>query len=280
MTTRLNGFAMVVLLLVVLFSATGCVRTFTADVDKEVVLVQKPWFFGHGGVEPTPLKTGRVWGVTTTEGIEVVVQPQKFEEPFDDLMSRDNVPLDFHVVARMQVQNSVELISTYGQDWYKNNVQQQFRNFVRDSAKLYSMPELSVSQEAVQKLEQNVFEKLTKYFNGQLEVEGGHAFKSVFPVKVLDITVGRVNPPEEVMNRFAETAAWQQQIKTEGQKKLAEDARAAAEASRAKADRAYQEERGLTVEQYLRLKQLETCGEGNCTFVIGQVPVVIGGGGK
>lgn len=28
------------------------------EADEEAVLIKKPWFFGHGGVEETPVTTG------------------------------------------------------------------------------------------------------------------------------------------------------------------------------------------------------------------------------
>ena len=31
------------------------------DAGHEGVLVEQPFFFGHGGVDPVPSKTGRVW---------------------------------------------------------------------------------------------------------------------------------------------------------------------------------------------------------------------------
>ena len=31
------------------------------DADEEAVLIKKPWFFGHGGVEEEPVTTGNTW---------------------------------------------------------------------------------------------------------------------------------------------------------------------------------------------------------------------------
>jgi hypothetical protein len=52
----------------VAFMFTGC---FTPSS----VLVKKPWFFGHGGVEPESVKTGLVWTAFSTEVIRVNVKP-------------------------------------------------------------------------------------------------------------------------------------------------------------------------------------------------------------
>jgi len=40
----------------------GC-GTVKPNAGEEAVLVMQPWLFGHGGVDPTPVKTGLVWVV-------------------------------------------------------------------------------------------------------------------------------------------------------------------------------------------------------------------------
>jgi hypothetical protein len=56
------------------------------------------------------------------------------------------------------------------------------------------------------------------------------------------------------------------------QRKLAEDQREAAEASRAKADNAYRNAMTLSPEQFLRLEtikmQRDVCSSGHCTFIL------------
>ena len=45
-------------------SLLACVALVFASPDpgQEAVLVRKPWLFGHGGVEGTPVKTGLLGG--------------------------------------------------------------------------------------------------------------------------------------------------------------------------------------------------------------------------
>src|SRR3954470_3725239 len=81
---------------------------------EEAVLVSKPIWFGHGGVHQTPVTTGRVWVAVSTTGITVNMQPKTYSVEFDDLMSSDGVPLDFHAMLRLQVTNSVQLIEKFG----------------------------------------------------------------------------------------------------------------------------------------------------------------------
>ena len=56
----------------------GC-SVYSPDAGHEVVLIEKPWFFGHGGVGDEPVKPGRTFAAFTTEGVDVYMQPQKYE---------------------------------------------------------------------------------------------------------------------------------------------------------------------------------------------------------
>lgn len=76
------------------------------------------------------------------------------------------------------------------------------------------------------------------------------------------------------------TADQDQRSNTEKQRKLAEDARLAAEVSRAAADNAYRNAMNLTPEQFLRLEtihmQERVCARGGCTFISGQAVPMVG----
>ena len=80
----------------------GC-STQSPGAGHEVVLIEKPWFFGHGGVNPEPVRTGLTFSAITTSGIDVNMQPQKFEALMSDTMTADGVPISFHAVIVLQV---------------------------------------------------------------------------------------------------------------------------------------------------------------------------------
>jgi hypothetical protein len=88
------------------------------------------------------------------------------------------------------------------------------------------------------------------------------------PVQLITLTIGRAIPPDAVKNQRIETATQEQRIQTEQQKKLAEDARAQPEQSRAKADNAYREAMQLSPEQFIQLESVKmmerACSNGNC----------------
>jgi hypothetical protein len=99
------------------------------------------------------------------------------------------------------------------------------------------------------------------------------------PLKLIDVTVGRANPPDSVKNQRISTAEQEQRGNTERQRKLAEDQRLQAETSRAAADNAYRNAMNLSPEQFLRLEsiqmQRDVCVKGGCTFIAGDaVPIV------
>jgi hypothetical protein len=99
-------------------AASGC-HAVAPDAGHEAVLIQKPWFFGHGGVDPTAVKAGQSWVAVTTEAVYVTMMPQQHGIHFDDLMSSDGVPLDFDAVIRLLVTDSVNLISNFGDRWFE-----------------------------------------------------------------------------------------------------------------------------------------------------------------
>src|SRR5712675_1715205 len=91
---------------------SGC-SVYSPDAGHEVVLVDKPWIFGHGGVEQGSVKTGRTFAAISTEGVDVYMQPQKFESEMADMMTQDGVPITFHAIAVLQVIDSVKLIQNF-----------------------------------------------------------------------------------------------------------------------------------------------------------------------
>ena len=54
-----------VFLLVSAIATTGCSFK-QANAGHEVVLIEKPWVFGHGGVDPEPVRAGMTITAVTT----------------------------------------------------------------------------------------------------------------------------------------------------------------------------------------------------------------------
>jgi len=251
-----------VALVIASLAATGCSFK-EANAGHEVVLIEKPWIFGHGGVDPEPVKAGRTITAVTTDGVDVSMQPIKFETELPDTMTADGVPITFHAIMVVQVTDSVTLIKNFGADWYKNNLEEQFKTMVRQAVRKRGMNETAISTTALDSIDAEIRDDLIAFFKDKN-----------LPVKLITMTVGKANPPDAIKNQRIETAAQEQRIQTEKQTKLAEDQRRAAEQSRADADNAYRESMHLSPEQFIQLKAIEmqarVCGpegKASCTFI-------------
>lgn len=255
---------MISFMLVIIFSYLigGCGFA-SPDAGHESVLVVKPVFFGHGGVEDQPVTTGRTVVALTTSVVDVDMRPQQFVAHLDDFMSADGVPLDFDAVIRLQVTDSVKLIKLFGEEWYYKNVEAEFYNRVRQSVRKRGMNEMAISTEAVEQVDAEVSASISEYI-----------ISANLPIKLIQVTIGKANPPDSVKSQRIETASQQQRRLTETERKLAEDNRKAAELSRADADNAYRKSIGLSPAQFIQLEnirmQREVCVqiEAGCTFIV------------
>ena len=186
-----------------ILALTGC-SVYATDAGHEVVLVDKPWFFGHGGVESEPVKTGRTWAAITTEGVDVYMQPQKFDTELPDTMTSDGVPITFHAIVVLQVIDSVSLIKSFGPDWYRNNMEEQFKTMVRQAVRRRGMNETAISTTALDAIDAEIHDALLAFIK-----EKG------LPVKLVTMTVGKANPPDAIKSQRIETAAQEQRVQTE-----------------------------------------------------------------
>jgi regulator of protease activity HflC (stomatin/prohibitin superfamily) len=255
------------LLVVAALVGSGC-HAITPDAGQEAVLVKKPLVFGSGGVDPTPIKTGLSWRAISTKPVYVTVVPQQHAIHFDDLMSSDGVPLDFDAVIRLQVNDTVKLITSFGPMWFEHNVAAEFSNRVRQAVRKHGMNETAIQTTAVDAIDLEISQAMEAYIK-----------QAGLPLKLIDVTVGRANPPDSVKNQRISTAEQEQRGNTERQRKLAEDQRLQAETSREAADNAYRNAMNLSPEQFLRLEsiqmQRDVCVKGGCTFIAGDaVPIV------
>lgn len=227
------------------------------DAGTEAVLIVKPWFFGHGGVDPEPIKTGRTLVAITTKVEYVDMRPHQQEVVADDFMSSDGVPLDFSSVIRFQVTDSVRLIKEFGPNWFKANVEMEFLNRIRQAVRKHGMNETAIETTAIDSIDREITAALEEHFK-----------TSGLPVKLIQVTVGRANPPDAIKDQRIETATQQQRKLTERERKLAEDQRKSAEVSRADADNAYRNAMSLSPAQFIQLEAIKACGaQANCTFV-------------
>lgn len=263
--------------IIVLALVTVSCGTASPKAGEEAVLIYHPWFFGHGGVDDTPIKTGLAWTAATTSTETVNMLPQQVGITFDDLMTSDGVPLDFHSAVQFRVTDSVRLVKEFGNDYYADhgspgffarNIEQPFRSAVRDSVKKRGLNEMAINFAAADEVDKEVTIALLQIVK-----------QTNVPITILGVTLGRANPPDSIKHQRIETATQEQRIITEKQRKLAEDQRKSAEESRAAADASYNYKMNLTPDQYLRLEtikmQQQACQNGHCTFLFGNATPLV-----
>lgn len=245
---------------------TGC-RTVAPDADEEAVLIHKPIFFGHGGVDMKPVETGRKWCWITTSSEVFKVTPQRYDITFDDVMSNDNTPLDYATYITLQIVKgkSPVLIKNYGINWFENNIEAPYRNFVREEISKYSPFDLMSNREICSKIDEDVKKRLDEHIARLSE-------SNEFPVVCRDVITGRAKPNELQLNEMNKTAEAIQARQTQERIVEKENAREKAEIARAKADKAYMKEMNFTPDEFIMLKVVEKA-EPN-------IDVVLGGGGS
>ena len=230
-----------------ILSVSSCYRV-KPDADQESVLIKKPLIFGHGGVDDTPVSTGATWCALTTDHKEFNITPQTITEHFKDMIPSDNTPVSFSAHLKCQIikGKTPKLYKNFGEKWYINSLQATFRTMVRDYASEYTMFELSSKRKISSALESKIYTKLKAY-----------AKKINLPVEIMQVSIGQITPPQEVLNETKNTSAQNQSILTQDARAKAELSRKQAEINKAIADKAYQNEMGMSIGQYLMLRQLE-----------------------
>lgn len=226
---------------------TSCYRV-QPDAGQESVLVYKPYIFGHGGVDDMPISTGATWCVITTDHKEFPITPVTITEDFTNMIPSDNTPVSFSVYLKCQIQKgrTPELYKNFSADWYAHSLQASFRTMVRDKASAFKMFDLASKREISSQLERDIFKDISEYSK-----------KLNLPVDLLQVSIGAITPPEQVLTETKNTAAQNQSILTQSARANAELSRKQAEINKAIADNAYKNQMGMSVSEYLSLRHLE-----------------------
>jgi regulator of protease activity HflC (stomatin/prohibitin superfamily) len=137
----------------------------------------------------------------------------------------------------------VNFIANFGPNWFESNVQAEFANRVRQAVRKHGMNETAIQTNAVDAIDAEVSKAMVEYIA-----------QARLPLRLIDVTVGRANPPDSIKTQRIETAAQEQRANTERQRKLAEDQRKEAEQARAASDNAYRNALGMSSEQFIQLE--------------------------
>lgn len=259
-----------VIILAAMVIASGCSRIVT-DPGEETVLVDNPWFVGHGGVRDEAQKVGAGWYWLSTKGVDIPITPVKYDEPLQHLATSDNNFINYASYIVLQWSDVSEMVKRFGYgNWYATNLQEQYRTIVRDVTKQYQMTPIMTDPGTLIAIETEI----AKRFRAHIATTGLH-------VALLNVNMGKALPDKPVIDEMNATAVQQQRVKTERQRKLAEDSRLQAEQSRASADNAYRESMHLDATQFVQLESIkrysDACKETKgCVIVNGNAPVLVG----
>ena len=237
--------AIIVVACVLLALSWGCIPS-TVDAGHEGVFILQPYVFGHGGVEPTPMTAGMTWTALSTQVVRVDMRPIAFDEKFD-IISSDNAPVSFtvHLVLQAQPGQSPTIVSKFG-NYYDTLVKEPFRTAVREEVQRHPLFELTTKPD----LREAIVRVVREVVIGQIKANG-------VPVTVLQIVVGAIVPPQEVIDQTKKTIVEQQRALTMIDFAKAEKAREAAERQRGISDRAYRDSLGMNPDQFLALRRIE-----------------------
>ena len=251
-----------------MFSLTSCIGCTTVDADEETVLIDKPWFFGHGGVQKKAVETGLewIWWSTDTETFKII--PIKHQVDMNDLFSDDNTPLDFHTVIITQIEKGKTpiLLQNYGVDWFNTNIYNEYCNLVRDHISQHSPFDLMSNRAILNEIDAKVLKQMQD-FVAKLSKE------KEFPIIIRQVTIGKATPNEKQLEEMNNTAKAVQAKQTQERQVEVELAREKAERQRAKADKAYMEEMHLSTSDFISLKWIETIAAKNGA----NIDVLVGG---
>lgn len=216
---------------------------------EESVLINQPWFFGHGGVDPTPVRTGLTWCWWTTSSMTVKITPQKQQVDMEDLVSNDNTPLDFHTVIITQIKEgkSPILLENYGPNWFEINIYNHYCNRVRDYVSQHSPFDLMSNRNVLNEIDEKLLNEM-RHFVATLSVD------KEMPVEIKQIIIGKAIPNKEQLEEMNRTAKAVQAKQTQEREMEMQQAREKAERQRAIADKAYMNEMNLSAAQFIQLK--------------------------
>lgn len=240
--------------------------TETVEPGHELVVNDKPYFWGHDGVRAEPIKEGRVMLWRTSSVTDVRMTPQSTPVRVDDFSSSDNILLDFETTLQWRVKNSVDLVQNFGDEWFKNNIQNQYLSIVRDAVKMRTMPQMMSDP----KVAQNVDDEVTTKIRALVKDER-------IPIEIMNVSLGRAKPNDAVLTQMNATAAEQQREKTMVAATAAERQRELEQRAKATADNAYRNAMQMNPEQFIQLEYIrrmsEACSKSTC--VIGQPGIAL-----
>ncbi len=226
------------------------IKRTTVNEGMEAVIIKKPWFLGKGGIETKTIHTGTIWSVASTEIKLISLKPFSIEESFSELLTKDNIPIDFKISLSFKYQKGKGslLVSNFGEseEWYKNLLSPPLQKTVEIAVKQRTLLDMTDDVNAVKELNEYIVFGVDDFLK-----------KQSIPVELIDINIGKITPPKEIIEASIKTEVEKQNIKRQKEQIRVQELRKKAEHATANADRAYMIRMGMTPREYLDMKRIE-----------------------
>ncbi len=235
------------------------------QVGYEVVLIDRPLFFGKGGIQPEPVKTDTKVTWRTTEQIHVHMSPYFSYITLEDILSKDGLLLHTNIYVNLKIKDSVRMISKFGKDgydWFEEDFKPKvIVPLVHNAISRFNAMEI---RDHLKIISDEIKNELTSYVK-----------KNELPIELVYFYIHSIILPRELENQLIETRIQQAKLETEQKRQKVEEQRLETERKRAEADIAYRDAMHLTNKDFAILKQIDVlqnlCRLNNkCTFLIGR----------
>jgi len=236
--------------MIILILYVTVIQRVTVHSGIEAVIIKKPWFSKKSGIESQAISTGTIWAVKSTTIKLISLKPFEISEEFSDILSIENIPINFtiNMTFQQQEEKTPILLKSFGEnnEWYKSILLPSLKVSIESAIKSSPFQTLLDNKEGIQALEKSAslyIQKLLKAKN--------------IPINLLQFHLSKITPPQQLIDVAIETEMLKQNAKTKEEEIKIELLRKKLEESRAKADRAYMLSMNMSVQQYLRMKKLE-----------------------
>jgi len=241
-------WAMLTPIIISLIIAGMMLRVVSIEPTEIGVKVNKPYIFGSASTEEESLKTGRHWMFSSSTVVKFPSIPVRKDLFFDDLVTSDNNPVDFHINVSIVInpEKAAYLYTTFGRKFWKSFVEDPLRTHVREYTKSKSMFEMTTNSQVSKEMQVNVKTFLVKFLKD-----------NKIPVTVKVVAVGKVLPQKAIIEETIRTGVARQAKRTQIENQKMQVQRKQTEIARAEADKAYMETFNMSANQYLEFLRLK-----------------------
>lgn len=266
----MKKFVLILFLVFVGFSIAFGLSIVKPQVGYEVVLIDRPLFFGKGGIQPEPVKTKTKITWKTTEQIHVKMKQYFSNVYIDQILSKEGVPIDINFTFGYTITDSVAMVSKFKENCSENWFKEYFKPivmepFFSDVISKYSLEELKIAKESTSRF------GTVKEIRDKLE---SFILRNGLPIKLTSFYFNDIRFPPKIEEELVEILLQQTKLVTEQKRQKVEEQRLETERKRAEADIAYRNKMGMSNKDFALIRQINVMQElcrfnKNCTFLIG-----------